>query len=157
MIKEFKREPLGQDGESIEIGSNYEKSESEVDIREVEKLLVSPEKIQEIVDQAKDDASLLSNKTYVEVFKRVIAENNREMQHLGKDITEEKERTYKRISKSPPPPVDISSSSSLKAQYTEVFGKRSSQISFEDYVALLELKKLLEMQEQEGLLGVERI
>jgi len=157
LIKEFKREPLGKEAESIEIHTDNERKESEVDLREVEEILVSPERIQEIVDLSREDASLFSNKTYSEVFRKVIAENNRQMKSLGKDILEEKANTYKRISKSLPAPVDISSSRSLKAQYTEVFGKRSNSISFEDYAALLELKKLLEINEQEGLLGVEEI
>ena len=157
MIKEFKREPLGQDASVIEIHSEETRSESNVDMREVEKIFASPEKIQDIVDKSKTDATLLSNKTYIEVFKKVIAENKREMASLDEAIKEEKNKIYKKAASKSPAAVDISGSSILKNQYVEVFGKRSNSISFEDYVALLELKKLLEVDEQKGILGVEEI
>lgn len=157
MIKEFKREPLGQDASVIEIHSEETKNESNVDMREVENIFTSPKKIEDIIEKSKTDATLLSNKTYIEVFKKVIAENQKQISLLEESIVEEKNKIYKKVSKQDPVSVDISDSNALKTHYVEVFGKRSKSISFEDYVALLELKKLLEVDEQKGILGVAEI
>ena len=66
-------------------------------ICEWKEILVCFEKIQEIVDLNREDASLLPNKTYSEVLENM-AENNKQIKSLGKDILEEKANTYRRIS-----------------------------------------------------------
>lgn len=160
MIQEVKKAIINNDDQSIELGkktaSNYT-LEKEAEKNEDYSLIVkSDEKLEEIIQDIRLNPEKKSNERYKSIFNLVMRNNSEEIVTLKKEVAKEKESIYKKLSNEKTYSASIKDSYQLRTNYTEVFGKQRDEISFDDYVALLELKKLLDIDEQIAISRVEK-
>ena len=97
------------------------------------------------------------NSKYRKIFNHVIKDNMREFSNIKDLVEKEKDSIYQRVKEKGQPSVDISNKKQMQNYYKDIFGKQSKTISFDDYVALLEMKRLLEIDEQIEIADVEEI
>ena len=160
MIQEVKKAIINNDDQSIELGKktalNYT-LEKEAEKNEDYSLIVkSDEKLEEIIQDIRLNPEKKSNERYKSIFNLVMRNNSEEIVTLKKEVAKEKESIYKKLSNEKTYSASIKDSYQLRTNYTEVFGKQRDEISFDDYVALLELKKLLDIDEQIAISRVEK-
>ena len=113
--------------------------------------------LENIVDEVRSNPEKASNSKYRKIFNHVIKDNMREFSNIKNLIEKEKDSIYQRVKEKGQPSVDISNKKQMQNYYKDIFGKPSKTISFDDYVALLEMKRLLEIDEQIDVADVEEI
>jgi hypothetical protein len=114
--------------------------------------------LQNIVFDVRDNPENGLDKNYMKIFKYAADQNLKDFEVVKADIIRQKNNLDKNIKENKGGfSVNISKRNSLKRNYIEVFGKKSDVITYEDYSTLLELKKLLDIDEQIGLSGFEKI
>ena len=110
-----------------------------------------------IVDEVRSDPEKAYNSKYRKIFNHVIKDNMREFSNIKNLVEKEKDSIYQRVKEKGQPSVDISNKKQMQNYYKDIFGKPSKTISFDDYVALLEMKRLLEIDEQIEIADVEEV
>mgnify|MGYP001420074433 CR=1 FL=1 len=158
MIEEVKKRTLSDEEKFVSTRQSVLKEdESEVEtISNLDSIVEDEEELERIVSIVRNNPSERSNKRYRTIFNKLVERNSEEIVSLKKEVQKEKETIYKKLRSEKVYSASIKDSNSLKTNYIEVFGMKKDSISFEDYVALLELKKLLEIDEQIALSGVEK-
>ena len=165
MIDQVKKHKLGEMQEAItQEHSNEAKAEANSEqvnlLTDEEALSLSQDEtvLQNIVFDVRDNPENGLDKNYMKIFKYAADQNLKDFEVVKADIIRQKNNLDKNIKENKGGfSVNISKGNSLKRNYIEVFGKKSDVITYEDYSTLLELKKLLDIDEQIGLSGFEKI
>lgn len=113
--------------------------------------------LENIVNQIRETPEKASNPDYKKIFEKVTDNNAAEFSRLKEEVDKEKKRIYEKVKNEKPFSADISNKNSLKRNYVEVFGRKKDFISFEDYMTLLEMKRVIEIDEQKELAELEEV
>ena len=160
MISEVKKAALKKDEEARE--QKYEQKKHKengeaVDLitdEEAMSLAKDDATLERIILEIREDSEVSHDPNYKKIYSFLAQENLNNFIEVKKGISEEKASIVERVRKGQHKhSADISRKHSLKRNYNEVFGKNSTTISYEDYLTLLEMKKLLDVDEQIELSG----
>lgn len=160
MIKEVKRAATSTEERFVKEAQETSKAPEEAKTLDDEQLYAMSKDdavLEAIVNEVRSDANKASDSNYRKIFNHVIKDNMREFSNIRDLVEKEKDSIYKRVKENSTFSVDISKKKEMRNYYKEIFGKRSNQISFDDYVALLEMKRLLEIDEQVEVADVEEV
>lgn len=115
---------------------------------------VTNDELTNLLSKARNNPERAFNKEEAELVNLKLEENLKEANHLLKEIKVIKDGLYEDIQRSSNThTLDISQSSPLKRSATNVFGGNKKQITYEDYLTLLELRKQIETDEIKELIS----
>jgi len=160
MIKEVKKASISTEERFVKEAQETKKTSESTKTFDDEQLYAMSKDdavLEAIVNEVRSDVNKASDSNYRKIFNHVIKDNMREFSNIKNLVEKEKDSIYKRVKENSTFSVDISNKKDMRTHYKEIFGKRSNQISFDDYVALLEMKRLLEIDEQVEVADVEEI
>ena len=164
MIEQVKKHKIGEDQSSITQEHNSRNKEADslqsnlLTDEEAFELSKDDSVLQDIIYDVRENPEAALDKNYMKIFKYAAEQNLKDFQLVKEDISRDKNNLDKNIKENKGGfSVDISKKHFLKKNFIEVFGRKSNVITYDDYSTLLELKKLLDIDEQIGLSGFEKI
>lgn len=113
--------------------------------------------LEAIVKEIRDNSDAALDVNYRKIFLEVEKNNAGDILFLKEEIAASKDAFINKISAGKGFNADISRNKDLQEKYSEVFGKQSKVITFEDYNVLLEMKRVLEIEEQLAVNEFEKI
>lgn len=115
---------------------------------------VTNDEITNLLSKARNNPQRAFSKEEAELINKKLEDNLKEANHLLKEIKVIKDGLYEDIQRSNNThTLDISKSSPLKRSATNVFGGNKKEITYEDYLTLLELRKQIETDEIKDLIS----
>lgn len=162
MISDVKKRKFEENNDSLEQASEKIKDpnlKSTNIISDIEARALANQDyvLENIINDIKENPDAAKDENYKKIFKNLLNDNINNFVTLKKDIEKDKENLGNKIEKGKGFSLDISNKRSLKKAYIDVFGKESNSISFQDYRTLLELKRVLEIDEQIALSELEEV
>ena len=162
MISDVKKRKFEENNDSLEQASEKVKDpnlKSANIISDIEARALANQDyvLENIINDIKENPDAAKDENYKKIFKNLLNDNINNFVTLKKDIEKDKENLGNKIEKGKGFSLDISNKRSLKKAYIDVFGKESNSISFQDYRTLLELKRVLEIDEQIALSELEEV
>lgn len=162
MIKEVKKAKLNNEELFLKEALNKQKSSKAEDVstlsdEQLYAMSQDDQVLESIIEEIRFDSSKASDSNYRKIFNYVIEDNIKEFSALKDLIKKQKDIIYNRVNKKDSFQADINNNSKMKTYYKNVFGRNSKTISFEDYVVLLEMKRVIEIDEQVELADVEEV
>ena len=162
MISDVKKRKFEENNDSLEqasgkIKDSNLKSANIISDIEARALANQDYVLENIINDIKENPDAAKDENYKKIFKNLLNDNINNFVTLKKDIEKDKENLGNKIEKGKGFSLDISNKRSLKKAYIDVFGKESNSISFQDYRTLLELKRVLEIDEQIALSELEEV
>lgn len=162
MISDVKKRKFEENNDSLEQASEKIKDpnlKSANIISDIEARALANQDyvLENIINDIKENPDAAKDENYKKIFKNLLNDNINNFVTLKKDIEKDKENLGNKIEKGKGFSLDISNKRSLKKAYIDVFGKESNSISFQDYRTLLELKRVLEIDEQIALSELEEV
>ena len=113
--------------------------------------------LENIIDEIRADSTKMSDENYRKIFNYVVEENAKEFAEVKELVQKEKDALYNKVKQGQSFSASIKNKSQLRSYYRDVFGKNKTEISFEDYMVLLEMKRVLEIDEQISMAEVEEV
>ena len=159
MIKQVEKSRYAETVSELEQASEASIQEEEKILEEEAKLLSQNDSVlEDIVNEIREDPSKAMYKRNRKIFSYCIESNKAEFSSLKQEVEELKNDLIKNVEKDPKSfSLNISNKSILKNFYIDVFGQAGNVISFKDYTTLLELKRVLEIDEQISISEVEKV
>ena len=159
MIKQVEKSRYAETVSELEQASEASIQEEEKILEEEAKLLSQNDSVlEDIVNEIREDPSKAMHKRNRKIFSYCIESNKAEFSSLKQEVEELKNDLIKNVEKDPKSfSLNISNKSILKNFYIDVFGQAGNVISFKDYTTLLELKRVLEIDEQISISEVEKV
>lgn len=162
MIKEVEKIKLEEDNPSLDPAQKKEQAvkEAESNLTDLEAAAIAKQDyiLENIINDIRENPDAAHDENYKKIFKNVMQNNIKDFAEVKKEISDEKQRLINKVNKNNKSfTSDISKKKTLQKSYIEVFNKKSDKITFEDYVILLEMKRILEIDEQIGVSNLEEI
>lgn len=162
MIKEVEKIKLEEDNPSLDPAQKKEQAvkEAESNLTDLEAATIAKQDyiLENIINDIRENPDAAHDENYKKIFKNVMQNNIKDFAEVKKEISDEKQRLINKVNKNNKSfTSDISKKKTLQKSYIEVFNKKSDKITFEDYVILLEMKRILEIDEQIGVSNLEEI
>ena len=118
-----------------------------------ESLEYTDEDLELLLKKARENPTLLFTKDEAELVANKLSETKKEAKKVLNQIRDLKDFHFEKASKAEDKfNLDISKNTNLKRSANRVFGGNKKEISYEDYVTLIEMKKQIEMNEGFDLL-----
>lgn len=162
MIKEVEKIKLEEDNPSLDPARKKEQviKEAESNLTDLEAAAIAKQDyiLENIINDIRENPDAAHDENYKKIFKNVMQNNIKDFAEVKKEISDEKQRLINKVNKNNKSfTSDISKKKTLQKSYIEVFNKKSDKITFGDYVILLEMKRILEIDEQIGVSNLEEI
>lgn len=162
MINKVSKSKLSVEDEFIKEGqSSFNNSEAAdsnlLSDEEIAELAKDDLVLEAIVKEIRDNSDAALDINYRKIFLEAERNNAKDLLFLKEEIAGSKDAFVNKISAGKGFNADISKNKDLQEKYSEVFGKKSKVITFEDYNVLLEMKRVLEVEEQIAVNGFEEI
>lgn len=159
MINKVSKSKLSVEEEYLVEGrSSKEEAEKETTLsdEEVTELAKDNSVLESIVKEIRENSEAALDKNYRRIFTEATSNNSKDIEFLKEEASAVKQAFVDKINSGKGFDADISKNQDYKEKYIEVFGKRSNIISFRDYNTLLEMKRVLEVEEQLAVNGLEK-
>lgn len=162
MIKEVEKIKLEENNSGLDPAQKKEEfvREAESNLTDIEAEAMAKQDyiLENIIDDIKENPEAAHDENYKKIFKNVMQNNIKDFAEVKKEISDEKQRLINKVNKGNKGfSADISKKRALQKAYIEVFNKKSDKITFADYTVLLEMKRILDVDEQVGISDLEEV